>query len=117
MVDNKSREDVISVIFNQLISRAPDRIKSINIGVMTYKYEVRIREKKYIIRFYPKDREHIVAFEPDIIRKCRTMNIKVPIVYSDSRNGPKSYLNYMIYEFVEGLPFHPNWPKFLENRF
>lgn len=107
----KSHKDAIAGIFLRLINDVPDRIQPITLGVMTYKYEVSVRKKKYIIRFYPQGREHIVAFEPDVIRKCRAMDMKVPMVYTDSRSEPKFVSDYMIYEFVKGRPLSSQLAK------
>lgn len=109
------KKDIVKIFF-ETDSKRPDWIQPITQGVMTHKFLVGIHGKKFIVRFYPKNRAHIVNFEPGIVERCRSMNIKVPELYLDSRSGPKCNLNYMVYEYIEGLPLSSQLTRLSKNQ-
>ena len=97
-------EKKIIEIFKRRVNETPKTIKRIPHGVMTFKYDVTTRNGRYILRVYPEGREHILRFEPDIIRRCVAMDIPAPEVYADSRTDPVPGPAYMIYGYIEGFP-------------
>ena len=97
-------EKKIIDIFKRRLNETPKTIKRIPHGVMTFKYDVTTRNGRYILRIYPEGREHILRFEPDIIRRAVAINIPAPEVYADSRTDPVPGLAYMIYGYIEGFP-------------
>ena len=75
----------------------------IKIGIMTFKFLVTLSTgQKYIVRFYPRSRSFVVRYEPDIIGRCQAAGLPAPEVICDSRNGPRTELEYMIYPFING---------------
>ena len=79
------------------------RVQHIAQGVMTHKFLVEFFEDTdLIVRFYPKNRSHVVNYEPDLLRRCSTAGLRVPEVLFDSREGPRSKLEYVVYRKIEG---------------
>lgn len=77
-------------------------VTRLRIGVMTHKFTVEAGATSYIVRFYPPHREHVVLYEPDIIRRCHALGARVPQVLGDSRSGPGALLSYMVYKKIPG---------------
>ena len=79
------------------------RAERIPRGVMTHKFAVRLPQgETFLVRFYPASRSLVVAYEPDLIRRCAETGAKVPRVLADSRTGPRARFAYMVYEMIEG---------------
>jgi aminoglycoside phosphotransferase (APT) family kinase protein len=72
-------------------------------GVMTYKYVIHCENDKWVLRFYPHARSHIVNFEPDLLRRCSEAGLAVPEVLGDSRNDPGAQLQYVLYRMLPGV--------------
>jgi hypothetical protein len=101
-------------IVTQICGTDADRVSRMNAGVMTFKYLVSLPAKDYIVRFYPPGREHVVAYEPDLINRCRERGMRVPKVIASSRTGPMASLQYMAYEMVPGVPLSGRLPALSE---
>jgi len=78
-------------------------ISEVAAGVMTFKYFVKTATgDRYVVRFYPHTRKRVVAYEPDLIRRCREGGMRVPEVVTTSATGPAGALEYMAYRMVPG---------------
>jgi aminoglycoside phosphotransferase (APT) family kinase protein len=72
-------------------------------GVMTYRCLVETGSgARYMVRFYPPSRRHVVHYEPAVLRRCREAGVPVPEVVADSQTGPQATLAYMVYRRVDG---------------
>ncbi len=70
-------------------------------GVMTFKVRVTTdRNRTYIVRIYPRGREHVAGFEPLLLVRMRGCGAAVPEVVSWS--GPESALPHLVYEMIPG---------------
>lgn len=70
---------------------------------MTFKYFVETAKgDRYVVRFYPQNRKAVVAYEPDVIRRCRGRGMRVPEVVTTSTTGPAAALEYMVYRMIPG---------------
>jgi aminoglycoside phosphotransferase (APT) family kinase protein len=88
------------VIFKQPVVS----VTQILAGFMNWKFEVALCSGElFIVRFYPKERTHLVAFEPDLMRNCRAQGMLVPEVVADSRSGPESPWAYTVYRKLTGI--------------
>lgn len=86
-----------------VFGEAPVRAEEILRGVMTYKFAVELPSgERYVVRFYPASRAHVVHYEPDAIRRLAGAGIPVPTVVADSRTGPPTDLAYIVYRFIPG---------------
>lgn len=98
LLANDARRAVESLVDTPIVESA--RIRS---GVMTFKFDLRAQDgQSYIARFYPPGRAHVVDYEPELIRLCRSSGMKVPEVLATSRDGPAAKLPYMIYRKLPG---------------
>ena len=94
-----------ALILQQALGAAPVRIEKINAGVMTVKFAAQLPAgRRYVVRFYPPNRCETVRYEPDILRRCRDAGLPTPNVICDSRNGPETPLQYMVYAMIDGAP-------------
>ncbi|GAB3897378.1 hypothetical protein GCM10028803_15810 [Larkinella knui] len=79
-------------------------IEPIQMGVMTYKYLIKEKDRgEYIIRFYPDNLQRVINFEPQIIKRFYLLGAKVPKILSDSQ-GKKVKYNYILYKKLSGDP-------------
>jgi aminoglycoside phosphotransferase (APT) family kinase protein len=102
---------------HQLFGRNVLRIDSINQGVMTHKFKVTLLDgDSLVMRFYPPSREHVVEYEPDLLRRCESKQLPVPMVVIDSRSGPAVGLSYTVYRWIQGIPLDERLPLLGENR-
>lgn len=82
-------------------------------GMMTFKCRVMTEAADdLIVRFYPPSRAALVHIEPDLLLRCHGAGLLVPQVISDSRNGPPSPLNYVVYRRIEGETLADQLPRF-----
>ena len=99
-----------------------DSYRKIEEGVMTDKYIVVGRKgengikEKFIVRFYPKGREHIIKYEPEVLKEATKQNIKVPKLVGTSIEHPLGDLNYIIYEYLPGRPLNEVFDKIDEEK-
>ena len=78
-------------------------ISAVDAGVMTFKYFVTTTNgDRYVVRFYPSTRKAVVAYEPDLVRRCREVGMRVPEVVTTSTTGPRAALEYMAYRMLPG---------------
>jgi aminoglycoside phosphotransferase (APT) family kinase protein len=84
---------------------APESVDKLSLGVMTHKYATRLPNgERYIVRFYPTSRAHVVEYEPDLLRRCCQAGVGTPEVVIDSRTGPSAEMQYVVYRMIEGTP-------------
>ncbi len=88
------------IIFDQF-QEYPAAIDKIEMGVMTFKYKVKVKNINYILRIYPPENTTRVDKEFKIMRSLFTGGCKVPepIAYNDA-----SLTRYLFYKFIEGQP-------------
>jgi aminoglycoside phosphotransferase (APT) family kinase protein len=84
---------------------SPVDIKKLSSGVMTYKYVIScMNGSRWVVRFYPKGREDVVSFEPDLLRRCGIEGgMAVPEVLGDSQEDPAAPLPYVVYRMIPGV--------------
>jgi aminoglycoside phosphotransferase (APT) family kinase protein len=79
---------------------------------MTWKIDVALPTgERVIVRLYPPGREGVVAYEPDLLRRCAAAGVAVPLVVADSRTGPPAPQPYVAYRKIEGVPLSARWPS------
>jgi aminoglycoside phosphotransferase (APT) family kinase protein len=77
------------------------RVDPILSGHMTFKLSVTSDSGRvYIVRIYPKGREHIARFEPALLARLRECGAAVPNVVGWS--GAESALPHLVYEKIAG---------------
>lgn len=105
-MDNLHLEEAARCVVGALTNKSLRCIRKLNLGVMTFKYVVVFEDRKrWVLRFYPKNRDLVIDFEPDLLRRCVTeQKLAVPRVVGDSRSGPSAPLPYVIYEMISGEP-------------
>lgn len=87
------------------------QVTTLERGVMTFKFTVTLVDRsRFVLRFYPASRTHVVQYEPDLFRRCAAHGISVPKMVTDSRSGPKATHAYCIYEYLEGIPLADRLP-------
>jgi aminoglycoside phosphotransferase (APT) family kinase protein len=97
-------EDEARHIVQKVTGSSVSEARQIARGVMTYKFFICVKSgQSYVVRFYPPSRSHVVDYEPDLLRRCAEAGAKVPCVIADSRTGPRSVLQYVVYTMVDGL--------------
>lgn len=90
-------------IVAELLGSTPKTAETIRQGLMTFKVKVTTeRGESVIVRFYPPGRSSVVNQEPDLLARCRAVDIPVPLVIGDSRNGPPAELEYVAYFMIKG---------------
>ncbi len=101
-----SLEEAARCVVGSLTNKSLRCIRKLNLGVMTIKYVVVFEDqKRWVLRFYPKNRNLVLDFEPDLLRRCVTeKGLAVPRVVGDSRTGPSAPLPYVVYEMIPGEP-------------
>jgi aminoglycoside phosphotransferase (APT) family kinase protein len=68
-------------------------------GTMTYKYEVALGERLYMLRVYPNSRECVAKREHDILLRANTIAAKAPKICCTSDHNNYAYI---IYEKIPG---------------
>lgn len=90
-----------AAIIAEALAQAPSEVVAVNAGRMTFKYEVTVGEKVYIVRFYPRGREHIARFEPALVRRLEQHALSVPRVLCWTETVEP--LPFMAYERLPGV--------------
>jgi aminoglycoside phosphotransferase (APT) family kinase protein len=89
----------------EIFGIVPAGVDEISLGVMTYKFAVKLPNGEcYVLRFYPRSRESVVEYEPDLLRRCYDAGLGTPQVVIDSRTGPRAEMNYVVYHMIRGMP-------------
>lgn len=92
-------------LIHRVLGAAPESVDRLSLGVMTHKFATRLPNgERYIVRFYPPSRSHVVDYEPDLLRRCCEAGVGTPQVVIDSRSGPPAEMQYVIYRMIEGTP-------------
>ena len=88
------------IIFNQFQEYASE-IEKIEMGVMTFKYKVTVKNIHYILRIYPPENTTRVDLEFKIMQQLFIGRCKVPepVAYNDTATT-----RYLFYKFIEGVP-------------
>jgi aminoglycoside phosphotransferase (APT) family kinase protein len=95
---------LVQKIAHVIFCRSVVSVTPILAGLMNWKFEIELRSGElFIIRFYPKERTHLVAFEPDLMRECFVNGMLVPEVIADSRSMPDSPWAYTVYRKLIGV--------------
>lgn len=103
---------VASDIIYKVIGARPRNVRQEPRGVMTFKVIAEMPgEQRYIVRFYPTDRSHIVAFEPDLMRIAFELGVSAPDVVTDSRIGPNAPMAYVVYRMICGERLTDKWAE------
>jgi aminoglycoside phosphotransferase (APT) family kinase protein len=93
----------VRTIITNVIGESPTRVTALHRGVMTFKFVAWLKSgERYIVRFYPSSRSHIVNYEADILRRCVRAGLTAPDPLADSRSGPPAPLAYIVYKRIEG---------------
>lgn len=88
---------------NEVFGVRPASVEKISLGVMTFKFAIKLpNDESYILRFYPRSRENVVTYEPDLMRRCHKAGIGTPEVVIDSRKGPHAEMKYVVYRMIQG---------------
>ncbi len=102
--------EVAADLVHQLTDGPPTSVEHIPRGAMTWKFEVRANdEERFIARFYPPGREHVLEYEPDLLRRCARTGVPVPLVVADGRSGPRAPRPYLLYRRIPGQPLADRW--------
>ena len=97
----QTARELVSKIFGV----QPTSVDQIRRGVMTHKFAVQMPNGHcYVVRFYPHGREHVVEYEPDLLRRSRAAGVGTPDVIADSRTGPRAEMHYVVYRLIHGTP-------------
>lgn len=99
--NSASLADRAAAIIAQAVGHAPDDVAVVPAGRMTFKYAVTVGATVYIVRFYPRGREHIARFEPTLVERLRQAGLAVPRVVSWGE--PSDTLPFMAYERLAGV--------------
>ena len=79
---------------------------------MTWKFRVTVSSgEEFVVRFYPPGREHVLNYEPDVLRRCAEAGVPVPEVKIDSRTGPQAPRPYIMYRRIKGETLLDRWPS------
>jgi aminoglycoside phosphotransferase (APT) family kinase protein len=93
-----------ATIVLQAIGKAVGDVRQIASGVMTQKFKVTtVSGENYIVRFYPASRSHVREYEPDLLRRCNSLGIRVPEVVADSSGDASTAGGYMVYKMLPGV--------------
>ncbi|MEI9954865.1 MAG: phosphotransferase [Ferruginibacter sp.] len=95
-IDNKT---INGFIFNQF-GQLPSAVEQVEMGVMTFKYKVKVEGQDYMLRIYPPANTTNVALEFKIMQQLFFRGCKVP--------EPVGYNNEtstacLIYKYIPGL--------------
>lgn len=85
-------------------------------GVMTDKYLITSlnphnKEENFIIRIYPKGRESILKYEPEILNQAYERGVKVPKLIGSSNDYNLEGVNYLIYKYLPGRSLDEVYPS------
>jgi aminoglycoside phosphotransferase (APT) family kinase protein len=101
--ESKGLSTAAAEIVSRVVNEDVQKVEKIAAGVMTYKYQVTTATNaRFIARFYPESRSHVVEYEPSLFRRCRTHGLRVPEVMADSRTGPPAARAYLVYRMLPG---------------
>lgn len=104
-------EEYASFVIREIFGSAEVKVKQVTRGVMTFKFAALLPTgEQYLVRFYPPSRSAVVAYEPDILHRCSEAGLPVPEVVADSRTGPPTPLQYMVYKIIKGVPLSERFP-------
>jgi hypothetical protein len=83
---------------------------------MTEKYVVTglnktLIEENFVVRIFPKGRESILNFEPEVIKKAFGQGVKIPELLGDSREHNVNNISYIIYKYLPGRPLSEVYEK------
>jgi len=89
----------------------PVRMAPLRRGVMTLKFVVEMPlGARYVVRFYPRTRAHVVCYEPDLLRRCAREGLPVPEVVADSRALGGATHPFLVYRWIEGTTLADRLP-------
>ena len=105
-------EEYAALVVKKISGVSVIQVKQINRGVMTFKFAVLLPTgEEWLVRFYPPSRSFVVDYEPDILHRCAEVGLPVPEVIGDSRTGPRTPLQYMVYKMIKGVPLSEKFPE------
>ena len=95
-----NHKKIQEIIFHQF-REYPAAIDKIEMGVMTFKYRVRVKNNNYILRIYPPENTTMVKQEFKVMHDLFVQGCRVPepIVYSDTAID-----RFLIYKYIDGEP-------------
>ncbi len=109
----ESAQTLVEHLFGQKFRR----VAFVPRGVMNHKFKVTLADgDAYAIRVYPPNREQVVGYEPDLLRRCEAAGLSIPKVMIDSRSGPAVGHCYTVYHWIEGYPLDERLPFIDETR-
>lgn len=80
--------------------------------MMNFKCHVHTeRGHDVIVRCYPPSRSALVYQEPELLSRCKSIQLPVPHLIGDSRSGPDAPFEYMVYHRIDGEPLADALPK------
>ncbi len=96
-INNKIIEEIIFSQFNEY----PSEIEKIEMGVMTFKFRVKVNNINYVLRIYPPENTTNIEQEFEMMQKLFAASCKVPepVIFSEKLNE-----RFLIYKFIEGKP-------------
>lgn len=89
-------------------------------GVMTEKYVITalnktLVEENFVVRIFPKGRESILNFEPEVIKAAFEQGVKVPELIGTSKEHTVNDLSYILYKYLPGRPLNEVYEKMGQN--
>jgi len=92
---------IVRTIILEQFGVLPTELEQIEMGVMTFKYKVKVNQCWYILRIYPPANTTRTNLEFAIMHQLFTMNCKVPepVLYNHTK-GP----HWLLYKFIDGQP-------------
>jgi len=94
-INHKIIERIIFTQFNEY----PSEIEKIEMGVMTFKFRVKINDLNYVLRIYPSENTTNIKQEFAMMQKLFAAGCKVPepVIFSEENDQ-----RFLIYKFIEG---------------
>lgn len=89
----------IEAIFEKHFQKKASSHTQVKHGVMTFKFEVALGERLYMLRVYPQPRSHVAKNEFDILTRTNAAACKTPRVCC---TGQHNGYHYIIYEKIAG---------------
>ena len=94
-------QTIVNTIILEQFGEPPAEMEPIEMGVMTFKYKVKVNNDFYMLRIYPPANTTRTDIEYQIMHHLFTMGCKVPepVKYNNDEG-----IHWLLYKYIEGQP-------------